>query len=124
MYARSAHPGVMFADRLEDGQEMGDAEEVADGFPHIGDFKRAACRFSVDVESNQRAEAAAIHVCEVLEVKNDSLGAGQQLADLDVELLVDSGDQTARAVDHDQVIVVVAFNGEAEVGRVLIGHFG
>jgi hypothetical protein len=27
-------------------------------------------------------------------------------------------------VDHDQVIVVVAFNGEAEVGRVLIGHFG
>ena len=111
----------MFADGLEDGQEMGDTEEVADGFAHIGDFKRAACRFGVDVESNQRAEAAAIHVREMLEVENDSLGARKQLADLDVELLVDSGDQAARAVDHDEVIV--AFNGEGEVVRALIGHF-
>jgi len=112
----------MFADGLEDGQEMGDTEEVADGFAHVGDFKRAASRFGVDVEPNQRAEAAAIHVCEMLEVENDSLGAGKQLADLDVELLVDSGDQAARAVDHDEVIV--AFYGECEVVRALIGHFG
>jgi hypothetical protein len=112
----------MFADRLEDGQEMGDTEEVADGFAHVGDFKRAAYRFGVDVESNQRAEAAAIHVGEMLEIEDDSLGAGQQLADLDVELLVDSRDQAAGTVDHDEVIV--ALNGECEVVRALIGHFG
>ena len=75
-HRRSAHSDVLFADGLEDGQEMGDAEEVADGFAHVGDFKRAAYRFGVDVESNQRAEAAAIHVCEMLEVENDSLGPG------------------------------------------------
>ncbi len=66
----------MFADGLKDGQEMGDAEEIADGFAHIGDFEDAACRFGVDVKPNQRAQAAAIHVREMLEVENDSLGAG------------------------------------------------
>ncbi len=99
---------------------MGHPKQVADGFAHIGDLQRAARRFSVDIESNQRTQAAAIHVREMLEVENDSLRSWQQLADLDIKLLVDSRDQTARAVHHDQVIV--ALNGEAEVGRALIRH--
>lgn len=74
---------------------MGNTKEAADGFAHVGDFKRATSRLGVDVESNEAAEAAAIHVREMLEVEHDSLGTGEQFAHFFVELLVDSGDQAA-----------------------------
>jgi hypothetical protein len=78
----------MLADGLEDGKKMGDAEQVADGWAHVVDLQFAAGGFGVYVQADQRAEATAIHVGDVLKVKDDASGTGQQLANLGIEQMI------------------------------------
>ena len=99
---------------------MGDAKQVADRWAHVVDLQFAAGGFGVDVQAHQRAEATAIHVGDVLKVKDDASGSGQQLADLGIEQMIQAGNQASVAVDHDAVLV--ALNREGETGYGLAGH--
>jgi len=56
---------------------MRDAEQVADRWAHVVDTQFAAGGFGVDVETHKRAEAAAVHVRELLEVEDDVRWTGQ-----------------------------------------------
>ena len=72
------------------------------------------------VEADQRAEATAIHVGDVLKVKNDASWTGQQLANFGVEQMIQAGNQASVTMDNDAVLV--ALNGEGEAGSGLAGH--
>jgi len=75
----------MFADGLKSGKKVGDAEQIADRWAHVVDFEFAARGFGVDIRTDQRAEAAAIHMRDVLKIKNDASWTGQQLSNFGVE---------------------------------------
>lgn len=75
----------MFADGLKSGKEMSDAEQVADRRAHVVDLEFAAGGFGVHIRTDERAEAAAIHMRDVLKIKNDASWTGQQLPNLGVE---------------------------------------
>jgi len=99
---------------------VGDAEQVADGWAHVLDLQFAARGFGVYVQADQRSEATAIHVGDVLEVKHDAGGSGQQLANLGVEQMIQAGNQASVARNHDAIFVPL--NREGETGRRLAGH--
>lgn len=121
--SRSAHLDVMLADGFKDGQKMGDAKQVTDRLAHVGDFQHATGRLGVDIETNQSAESGAIHVCEVEEVEHDVFGAGDELANLDVKMVVQTRHQAACAAHYGGFPVAVNGEGEA-VCWGLVGHLG
>lgn len=110
----------MLADGLEDGEEMSDAEQVADRWPHVIDLQFAARGFGVDVQADQRAEATAIHMCYVLKIKNDAGWTGQQLANLGIEQMIQAGNQSSVAMNDDAIFI--ALNGEGQTMCGLAGH--
>jgi len=72
--SRSAHLDVVFADDGEYRQEIGKAEKVANLFAKMHQFQVAANRAGRHVQTNQRAEARAVHVGKLFKVQHDSLG--------------------------------------------------
>lgn len=106
---QSAHLDVVLANNGECRQEVGESQEVTNLFADIDELEGAACRFGGDVEADERAETHAVHAGEVGQVEDDSFRAGDELADVGVEIVADSGDQFAVAFHYDGVADAFGF---------------
>ena len=73
---------------------------------------RAACRPRGNVQPNQRAQARAVHVGQIGQVQQDSSGAWNQLADLEVKEIIHTRHQPATASHFGAVIGPV--NGKSQ----------
>ena len=91
---------IVFADDLQDRKKIGDAENLANAPADVGEFEFAfggACRH---IETDERAEAAAVYVSEFLEIEDDLFAFGKERADFAVEKISSAGYEFAVAV-HD-----------------------
>jgi len=86
--------------------------EFANLFAEIDELYSAACRFTRDVQANERAEAHAVHAGKVCEIEHYSLGAGDELPDFVVEGFADACQQTSVASHDGSVARKVNFKGK------------
>jgi hypothetical protein len=117
----SLEPYTVFADDGEDGQEIGEAKEFADSLAHVEELHLASCGAGRGVETDEGAQAHAVHAGDAGEIEHDSFAARDDGANLGVEDVGQLGDQLSVAMDGDHFVGTFKFEGEA--GRSwFVGH--
>lgn len=117
-----ADGNAVFAHFAEDGEQVGDAEELADARGEIDELQFAAGGFGGDVEARDRADAHRVHVGEISEVEDDVLVVGDEALDVVGEYVGDAGDELAAAVDDHLVGFAFVLQLEEAVGGGLRRH--
>jgi len=90
---------VVFAGEGEDGEQVGEDEEVADLLVEAAELDRGTATFRVNVKADDGAESHGVHVGEVGEVEDDALVSGKELGDRKVEEIGVTGQQFAVTAD-------------------------
>lgn len=103
----SGHLDAILTAGFKYGQQVCDSEEFSDAFIQVDQAKIAADSFGGDVQTHDCTEARAVHVIEVGQVKDDSLGLRNHGFDLGLQHRGVFGGQPAGAL-HDGRI----FHGE------------
>lgn len=95
-----SHADVVFPGEGEDGEQVGEDEEVADFLVEAAELDRGTATFRVNVKADDGAESHGVHVGEVGEVEDDMLVVGQERGDGSVELIGVVGGKFSVAADE------------------------
>jgi hypothetical protein len=101
---------------FEEGEEVGHAEEGARGLVEVDEFEFAAAGAAGDVEGGERAEAAGVHMVDLLHVDDDAFFGGEQVADFVAELGRVVGGEFAVAFDDGGAFDAVGVEAESGGG--------
>lgn len=102
----SGQAGVIAAGGFEDGEEMGEAEKFADGGAHVDELNFDASFVGGDIETDERAEAGAIHTGETGEIESDVFFMRKHFLDVRFEKRCAFGDQRAAAIKGERVMLL------------------
>jgi hypothetical protein len=105
------HARVVAAGGFEDGEQMSDAEKVADGRAHVYELECDVGFAGGDVKADEYAEAGAVHSSERGEIEGDAFFARQQFLHLRFEKRCAFGDESAAAVQGQRVVMLLGANG-------------
>ena len=97
---------------------MGDAEKVADGRAHVDELEFAIRFAGGDIETDEHAEAGAVHAGEIGEVENDALFAREQFLYMRFEQGRAFGDERTAAMQGEDVLLLMSAERQLERGDV------
>jgi hypothetical protein len=106
------HAGVEAAGGLEDGEQVSYAKEVADGRAHVDELKDAIGFAGGYVESDESAEAGAVHAGEAGEIENDVLLVRKNSLYVRFEERGALSDQCAAAEEREDVLISLGLYGQ------------
>jgi hypothetical protein len=113
--SRAASAGA--AAFFENGENVGEAEEIADARAEVVELEFAFCGFRGDVEADERAEAGAVHIAEVGEVEDNAAFLREQGLYFGLEFRRSFHGQAAGAADDCGVFPGVGVEIELARGR-------
>ena len=115
---------AVLSDDGEDGQEIGEDEEVADLFAEVAKLQRAALVAGGDGEADKGAETHRVHLGEAVEIEDDALVAGEEIGDGLVEEVGGGREKLAAAEGDEGGGVVLEGEGEERGGGFGLGWHG
>jgi hypothetical protein len=94
----------MFTDDCEYGQEIRQAKEFPDALANVEKLQLAARSLGRSIESDEGAEAHAVHASDIRQVQHDSFGGWDHWTDPGVEAVGHLRDYLSVA-PHDRHVV-------------------
>jgi hypothetical protein len=102
---------IVFGAGFEDGEKVGDAEEVADGRADVDELEFDIRFAGGDVKANEDSEAGAVHAGEFGEVEDDALFAREHFLHVRFEKRGRFGDERAAAMKYEDILLAIGTDG-------------
>jgi len=100
-WSGQTHAGA--AAGFENGENIGDAEELADAWTQVQQLQFTFCALRGNVQGNERAEAGTIHIDERGEVEDHRPFVGQQSFHFRLQMGRSFGSEAAGATHYGRV---------------------